>query len=86
MNQADFIVERVHCCVCNGSGKLPKLIFWTKPCEVCDGAGKRMILIHKALSPADMMMVRQLAITGSLNYAPRSLSKALFGFDLMTGR
>ena len=69
----EFHVERVHCCVCDGSGKVPKLLFWKRDCNVCDGTGKRQILIHKALTPSDRQMVIDSAVTGSLNYVPVGL-------------
>lgn len=40
-----MITERVWCCVCNGSGKVSRLMFWKRDCPVCDGEGKRPIMM-----------------------------------------
>lgn len=65
-----FHVERVDCCMCGASGRVPKLLFWSKDCSVCEGTGKRRILISESLSAADADMVRQSALYPSLNYYP----------------
>lgn len=71
MGDPEFYVERVHCCVCDGSGKLPKLTFWTKECNVCDGTGQRPILLSRKLTAADRGMVVTSATLGSINYMQR---------------
>lgn len=62
--QPQMLVERVHCCVCAGSGSVTRWVFWKKACSVCDGQGKRRILIAANLSPADRAMVLNSAVTG----------------------
>lgn len=68
-----FTVERVHCCVCDGIGKVPRLLFWKRDCSVCEGTGKRRILIANNMSEADKWLVRSSAISGSPNYVPTGL-------------
>ncbi len=77
MEYPEFDVEMVHCHVCHGTGKVPKLIWWTKDCSVCQGRGERTILLSRKLSPADKAMVMQSAIYG-LNMFPRSMSEPPF--------
>lgn len=57
--QPHFCVERVHCCVCNGSGKVSRLVFWKRDCSVCDGTGQRQILIGADLSESQKAYVRE---------------------------
>ena len=81
----DYDVEHVDCCVCNATGRIRRMVFWTKPCPVCDGTRQRPILIAKNFSPADRERVLLSARIGSLNMfpAPQPLSsEALFGFRL----
>jgi hypothetical protein len=78
----EWIIERVDCCVCHATGKVPKLLFWTKECPVCEGEGRRKILLHSALSPFDRLMVMESARTGSMNLSPPTLSEQILGFRL----
>lgn len=43
-----LVTEKVPCRVCNKTGKLPRLWFWTKDCGVCDGTGERRIIMDAA--------------------------------------
>lgn len=75
-----FHVERVDCCMCDATGRVPKFVFWSKDCSVCEGTGKRRILISEKLSPADHEMVMISAITGmNFSRAPSFLNSILGG-------
>lgn len=64
-----FGTEKVWCCVCTGSGKVPRRKwFRTKAvdCDVCEGTGEREIIMARNLSDADKAYVRASAVTGTL--------------------
>jgi DnaJ-class molecular chaperone len=65
-----MLVERVHCCVCHGSGLVPRMVFGKRACDVCEGRGERKILIAENLSAADRAMVMKSAITGQFCARP----------------
>lgn len=76
-------VEEVPCCVCGAAGKVPRFIFWLRDCAVCDGSGKRKIVMD-ADFPDDIKDELRLSATYGINRYPvggmgNSLTNAVFG-------
>jgi DnaJ-class molecular chaperone len=61
---SDFIIERVHCCVCDGAGKVRNFHFFKRDCHVCGGTGQRRILVPVNLTLKDADWARMVAIMG----------------------
>jgi RecJ-like exonuclease len=68
VNEPQFDVMEVLCCVCHGTGKVPRLWLFKRDCNVCDGKGERPILVNRSLTPTDRESVIQSAILGFLPY------------------
>lgn len=58
-----FTIEHVHCCMCDGKGKRG---LFRRKCNVCQGAGKRPIVIYNGLTTGEKDYVRLSAIGGFL--------------------
>lgn len=48
-----LVTERVWCCVCCGTGKVRRLLFWKRDCHACEGTGRRRIIMD-ARFPEDI--------------------------------
>jgi len=76
-----MITEKVWCKPCSGTGEVPKLVFWHQPCPVCDGEGKRRIIMDASFPEDIKQHLRESAITG-LNQPLGGLTNSVFGFRL----
>lgn len=63
--------EKVPCCVCGRTGKVPRFWFWERDCSVCGGSGKRTIIMDADFPEYIKEQLRQEATWG-LNRYPRS--------------
>lgn len=45
MSFPPMLIERVTCCVCGGTGRVRRALAFERDCNVCDGEGKRPILM-----------------------------------------
>jgi hypothetical protein len=76
-----FVTEYVPCSYCRASGKVSTWAFFKKDCPVCDGHGKREIIMDADFPDAIKAQVRLSAMTGQNNMPP-SLFEGVFGFRL----
>ena len=65
-----LIVEKVPCCVCAGTGSVPRLHFWKRDCNVCEGSGQRDIIMDADFPDHIKAQVRMDATFG-INRFPR---------------
>lgn len=66
-----LVTTKVRCCVCLGTGKAPRLIFWQRDCRVCGGAGQRDVIYDDTFPEAVKRMVLQDAEYGINQLARR---------------
>lgn len=57
-------VERVPCCICNHTGKVSKWLVFKRDCYVCDGTGKRRIIVDSRFDDNIKAQLRHSAIYG----------------------